>query len=68
MQKNRNLRLHLNLMIISSGYLKIVPGLNLKSNGLLRWKVATVSAVNTTSFEKKAKESKEMGEEAEEDK
>jgi hypothetical protein len=32
------------------------------------WKVATVSAVNTTSFEKKAKESDETGEEAEEDK
>jgi len=30
------------------------------------WKVATVCAVNTTSFEKKAKESDEMGEEGEE--
>jgi ketosteroid isomerase-like protein len=31
------------------------------------WKVATVSAVNTSSFEKKTEESEEMGEEAEED-
>jgi hypothetical protein len=32
------------------------------------WKVATVCAVNTTSFEKKAKGSDEMAKESEEDK